>query len=152
MYNLRARYYRPSMGTFNQRDTFEGNNDDPQSLHKYLYAANEPIDAIDPSGQQGAIEVLVVVAIIAILATSCSKSSSPSRSARTYPTYPKRPSSANFWAAYPYYQLRGLAGGYGQQDVWQLVGGGTGKRYGTPTQQWPIGRNSCATRVSRGLN
>ena len=31
MYNLRARYYDPSSGRFNQRDTFEGVNQDPQT-------------------------------------------------------------------------------------------------------------------------
>src|SRR5262249_38959096 len=35
MYNLRTRYYDPSNGRFNQRDTFAGINSDPQTLHKY---------------------------------------------------------------------------------------------------------------------
>ncbi|HWQ92763.1 MAG TPA: RHS repeat-associated core domain-containing protein, partial [Clostridia bacterium] len=50
MYNLRARYYNPANGRFNQRDSFAGNNEDPQSLHKYAYAADNPVNRIDPSG------------------------------------------------------------------------------------------------------
>jgi hypothetical protein len=32
-------------------DTFEGNQSDPLSLHKYLYCASNPVNQIDPSGQ-----------------------------------------------------------------------------------------------------
>jgi hypothetical protein len=50
MYNLRARYYDPSNARFNQMDSFDGNCEDPQSIHKYLYCDSEPINAIDPTG------------------------------------------------------------------------------------------------------
>jgi RHS repeat-associated protein len=50
MYNLRARYYNAGNGRFNQRDTLAGNNEDPQSLHKYLYCRDEPCNRVDPSG------------------------------------------------------------------------------------------------------
>lgn len=66
MYNLRARYYNPSNGRFNAMDTFEGDNFDPQSLHKYAYAHCDPINGIDPSGYSALITVLVVMAIIAV--------------------------------------------------------------------------------------
>ncbi len=67
MYNLRARYYDPLDGEFNQRDAFAGNNDDPQSLHKYLYANCDPINVIDPSGKQGLLAGLLIdIAIDAI--------------------------------------------------------------------------------------
>ena len=49
-YYLRARYYNPLNGRFNRMDPFAGNNRDPQSLHKYLYAHNNPVNGIDPSG------------------------------------------------------------------------------------------------------
>ncbi len=49
-YYLRARYYFPSTGTFNRSDPFQGNNQDPQSLHKYLYCHANPINGVDPSG------------------------------------------------------------------------------------------------------
>jgi len=50
-YNLRARYYNPSNGRFNRMDPYSGNNQDPQSLHKYLYCHANPVNGIDPSGR-----------------------------------------------------------------------------------------------------
>lgn len=68
MYNLRARYYDPSNGRFNQMDSFAGDNSDPQTLHKYTYCHTDPINRIDPSGAEDLIELTEVVAIIAITA------------------------------------------------------------------------------------
>jgi len=68
MYNLRARYYDPANGRFNQRDIFAGLNSDPQTLHKYAYADEAPVNLRDPSGQQSTTEVLVVVALVYIVA------------------------------------------------------------------------------------
>jgi hypothetical protein len=53
MYYLRARYYQPDTGRFWTMDTFEGNNEDPLSLHKYLYVKNHPVNETDPSGHDG---------------------------------------------------------------------------------------------------
>ena len=50
MYYNRARYYNQSNGTFNRVDPYSGNTQDPQSLHKYAYCHNNPINNIDPSG------------------------------------------------------------------------------------------------------
>lgn len=50
MYYLRARYLNPNLGRFQTRDTFEGNQTDPLSLHKFLYAHANPVDRLDPSG------------------------------------------------------------------------------------------------------
>jgi RHS repeat-associated protein len=52
MYYLRARYYSPEKGRFWTMDTFEGNRNDPLSLHKYLYAADDPVNGVDPSGHE----------------------------------------------------------------------------------------------------
>jgi RHS repeat-associated protein len=54
-YYLRARYYDPANGRFNQLDPFGGNNSDPQSLHKYLYVHNNPVNGIDSSGNEFSI-------------------------------------------------------------------------------------------------
>lgn len=59
MYNLRARYYNPGNGSFNQRDAFTGYNDDPQSLHKYTYSFNDPLNGIDPTGKFTLMEIMV---------------------------------------------------------------------------------------------
>ncbi len=51
-----ARYLNPSTGRFWTMDTYEGNNSDPLSLHKYLYAHADPINGIDPSGHSFILE------------------------------------------------------------------------------------------------
>jgi RHS repeat-associated protein len=65
-YYLRARYYSPSTGTFNRVDPFAGNNLDPQSLHKYTYAHNNPVNRIDPSGNFP-INLAMVLTTLAVL-------------------------------------------------------------------------------------
>jgi hypothetical protein len=45
-----ARMYNVNTGRFITMDTFEGDQQDPQSLHKYVYCANNPVNNIDPSG------------------------------------------------------------------------------------------------------
>lgn len=59
-YYLRARYYNQSNGTFNRVDSYSGNIQDPQSLHKYLYCHNNPINSLDPSGKWTLCEILIV--------------------------------------------------------------------------------------------
>jgi len=54
-----------------------------------------------------------------------------------------RPSSKAFWAAYLNYDAIPPAK---NAEVWKKVGGWVGRKYGDPPQ------NSCATRVSYGLN
>ncbi len=49
-YYLRARYYSQGTGRFTQQDTYLGNNSDPVSLHKYLYANADPVMYTDPTG------------------------------------------------------------------------------------------------------
>jgi len=73
MYYLRSRYYDPLNGRFNQMDSFAGNNEDPQSLHKYLYCHANPVNAIDPSGKFEIglnLMTLITIVIIAIVYVS----------------------------------------------------------------------------------
>ncbi|MBI1897644.1 MAG: RHS repeat-associated core domain-containing protein [Acidobacteria bacterium] len=56
MYYLRARWYRPQVGRFVTADTYEGEEDQPGSLHRYLYAGADPVNRIDPSGFANTIE------------------------------------------------------------------------------------------------
>jgi RHS repeat-associated protein len=49
---LRARWMNPTEGRFMSMDTDEGDQEDPLSLHKYLYVADDPTDKDDPSGNQ----------------------------------------------------------------------------------------------------
>ncbi|MEN6583193.1 MAG: RHS repeat-associated core domain-containing protein [Armatimonadota bacterium] len=47
---LRARFYDPGMGRFTSRDSYGGSDDDPLSLHRYAYCRNNPINVVDPGG------------------------------------------------------------------------------------------------------
>jgi len=47
---LGPRYLNPETGRFWTRDVFEGTATDPLTLHKYLYASDDPIGHIDPAG------------------------------------------------------------------------------------------------------
>ena len=50
IYFQRARYYNQERGRFLSMDPFAGFIDEPDSLHKYLYVGNDPVNLIDPSG------------------------------------------------------------------------------------------------------
>ena len=52
LYYLRARCYQPNLGRFWTMDTFMGDNQDLASLHKYLYCADNPVNLVDPSGNE----------------------------------------------------------------------------------------------------
>ena len=49
-YYLRARYMNPSSGRFWSMDSYEGESNDPLSLHKFLYVTANPVMLHDPSG------------------------------------------------------------------------------------------------------
>ena len=51
LYDLRARYYNPSLGRFLSQDIYPYNFNNPVELNRYVYVASNPINAIDPSGQ-----------------------------------------------------------------------------------------------------
>ncbi len=46
----RARYLSPSTGRFWSMDSFEGEQSEPATLHKYLYCHADPVNNTDPSG------------------------------------------------------------------------------------------------------
>jgi len=64
LYYLRARYYNPLTGRFLSRDPEDGKPIEPKTLHKYLYAGGDPVDAIDPTGRAATIETLFTTAEI----------------------------------------------------------------------------------------
>ncbi|MEN6309506.1 MAG: RHS repeat-associated core domain-containing protein [Anaerohalosphaeraceae bacterium] len=68
-YYLRARYYDPANGLFNQLDPYAGNMQDPQSLHKYLYCHANPVNNVDPTGEfiGGLTGLTIAIAIGAVL-------------------------------------------------------------------------------------
>ncbi|MEO8361147.1 MAG: RHS repeat-associated core domain-containing protein, partial [Vicinamibacteria bacterium] len=50
LYYAKARYYDPFTARFTQSDSFLGNIDNPPSLHRYFYAADNPTRYTDPDG------------------------------------------------------------------------------------------------------
>ncbi len=50
-YYLRARYYDNETGRFVSRDPFTGFNEQPMTLHDYLYGNANPVNFVDPSGE-----------------------------------------------------------------------------------------------------
>jgi RHS repeat-associated protein len=49
-YYLRQRFYDTSSGRFGRMDTYEGRDDQPITLNKYVYAYNNSITLTDPTG------------------------------------------------------------------------------------------------------
>ncbi|MEO7411822.1 MAG: Ig-like domain-containing protein [Opitutaceae bacterium] len=63
LYFLRARYLNPASGRFWTQDSYEGRNEDPMSLNKYLYANADPVGHRDPSGNFSLCELQTAVSI-----------------------------------------------------------------------------------------
>jgi len=70
LYYLRARYYKPEIGRFWTMDSYEGDEEDPSSLHKYIYCAVNPVNGTDPSGHLTYTEVLIVSTLSVVVAAS----------------------------------------------------------------------------------
>ena len=71
-------YLNPNTGRFWTTDTYKGDNEDPLSIHKYLYAHGNPVISSDPSGRAvwlvtrplsiGGLSLLAPVAVHVFLA------------------------------------------------------------------------------------
>ena len=64
---LRARWMDPTAGRFASTDRFSGDPYAPVTLHKYLYAANDPIDNLDPTGNETLFGLQVSTAVMGIV-------------------------------------------------------------------------------------
>ena len=60
LYNLRARQYDPALGRFLGQDTYPINYQNPVELNRYIYVANNPINAVDPSGLMAMVDYPLV--------------------------------------------------------------------------------------------
>jgi RHS repeat-associated protein len=67
-YYLRQRFYDSGTGRFTRRDVYEGNIENPASLHKYLYTGGNPVNATDPTGLYTLAEAQAATAIANTLA------------------------------------------------------------------------------------
>jgi RHS repeat-associated protein len=52
LYYNRARYLNTSTGRFWSMDKIDGEDETPSSLHKYLYTSDDPVNNVDPSGNE----------------------------------------------------------------------------------------------------
>lgn len=70
VYTLAHREYDPLLGQFATPDRMEGNGFDPPSRHRYLYARNDPINRLDPSGDAdyNAVSLLTAASVAGTLA------------------------------------------------------------------------------------
>ncbi|MBK8127145.1 MAG: RHS repeat-associated core domain-containing protein [Elusimicrobia bacterium] len=50
LYYFNARYYDPALGRFITPDTMVQAPYDPQTLNRYTYCRNNPVNLVDPSG------------------------------------------------------------------------------------------------------
>lgn len=71
-YYLRARYMNPSNGRFLTMDSYEGVNNDPKSLHKYLYVAGDAVNRIDPTGHMSSIAEAAGVSVMSAITAAMS--------------------------------------------------------------------------------
>jgi fibro-slime domain-containing protein/RHS repeat-associated protein len=70
-YYLRARWMDPRVGRFASTDPWEGETFEPPTLHRYLYAQNNPVTFLDPSGRTtSVVELEAGYAIHATIAAS----------------------------------------------------------------------------------
>ncbi|MGN0691695.1 MAG: RHS repeat-associated core domain-containing protein, partial [Oscillospiraceae bacterium] len=67
LYYLRARYMDTSTGRFISQDTYQGDTNDPVSLHKYLYCNSDPVNNVDPSGYETRVEQQTCMAVLSEL-------------------------------------------------------------------------------------
>jgi RHS repeat-associated protein len=67
LYFLRARYYAPTEGRFLSQDPLAGSNQDPVTLHRYLYADSDPENIFDPSGKEGIGETAAVLGAAVVI-------------------------------------------------------------------------------------
>ncbi|MHB8892473.1 MAG: RNase A-like domain-containing protein, partial [Candidatus Limnocylindrales bacterium] len=56
LYEMGARFYAPSAGTWTQMDTDAGSAADPASMNRFLYAESNPTSLIDPTGHRACID------------------------------------------------------------------------------------------------
>jgi RHS repeat-associated protein len=140
LYYNRARYLNVDTGRFWIMDTDEGHEEEPITLHSFLFAGADPVNNADPSGNDfdigisdtisgmATLNVGVVLQLMTALAGSVGAN---------------RPSSTAFWESYLNYDF------FSPKNVWERVGGSLGK-WGMAGPQAP--QETCATRVSYGLN
>jgi RHS repeat-associated protein len=68
LYYNRARYLSTPTGRFWSMDTKEGHLAAPLSLHRYLYSSGDPVNRLDPSGNDSYVETIGTLPVSYIVA------------------------------------------------------------------------------------
>jgi uncharacterized protein RhaS with RHS repeats len=68
LYKFGVRYYDSSLGRWTQQDAVGGSLGDLNSANRYTYANDDPVNAVDPSGQ--ACIYVVLAASLGLLAAA----------------------------------------------------------------------------------
>lgn len=72
LYYSRARYLNGTTGRFWTTDTYEGSTYEPTSLHRYLYSSANPVNRVDPSGNDDIEEMEKTSEINIVLSVAAS--------------------------------------------------------------------------------
>jgi RHS repeat-associated protein len=105
---LRARYLSVGTGRFYGMDPFQGFTNNPNTLHRFLYAAGNPVNLVDPSGKFYSVADLS--AIISYLNGSSERQYQLGTQAfRSIPKrrHPNRPAYEKLQSMYPFYEVYG---------------------------------------------
>jgi len=126
-------------------DTYEGDDENPLSLHKYLYASGNPVNRIDPSGNDDMADVGMAMAVgitldampsSAMVGAAAVKLAHFAALWQNYPShgaFPTDPSLPNsIWST---------IGGHVQMNEWTEDANGN-----------RVPNNTCALRMSYTLN
>ena len=70
----RARWMDARVGRFLGMDAKDGDNLRPGTLHRYLYAGDEPVAHVDPSGNDSLAELGLVATVVSVLALTADSS------------------------------------------------------------------------------
>ena len=99
LYFYNARYYDPTLGRFISPDPIVQDPADPQTLNRYAYVRNNPVNYVDPSGY--AIEIFIILLIILVVAAGVGSETYARqqereffRDAQSPPVHPPSPNTA----------------------------------------------------------
>jgi len=67
LYKFGTRYYDSTLGRWSQQDPLSGKLTDPNSLNRYLYVSDDPVNFTDPSGRYQGLFGCVWDAIVAVV-------------------------------------------------------------------------------------
>ncbi len=62
-----TRYHNPKLGRWTQQDPVGGSLGNPDSLNRYLYAKDDPVNLVDPSGRDAIITACLIGADIGVV-------------------------------------------------------------------------------------